>query len=135
VSSSKQIFESILRKHGNVYCVWTGNPLLQYEVDHLIPFSIWKNNDLWNLFPSSKRTNNQKRDKIPSVEMINKRRDSIFYYWDLLNLDQPVRFLKEIQISLLGKNEPKNWKETAFNHLTNSCNYLINQRGYSEWNI
>lgn len=135
VTESKQIFKSILQKEGKVYCVWTGKPITQYDVDHLIPFSVWKNNDLWNLLPSETKTNNKKRDKIPSSDLIEKRKDLILHYWELLNDNQPQRFQKEIQISLLGNNSNSNWKEIAFIHLQNSCNYLINKRGYSEWKI
>jgi len=135
VAESKQIFKSILRNEGNVFCVWTGKPITSYDVDHLIPFSVWKNNDLWNLLPSEAKTNNNKRDKIPSIELIESRKESILYYWELLNQHQPQRFQKEIQISLLGNNPFSTWQETAFEHLQISCNYLINNRGYAEWKI
>lgn len=135
VAESKQIFKSILKKEGKVFCVWTGKPIISYDVDHLIPFSIWKNNDLWNLLPSEAKTNNQKRDKIPSIELIERRKDLIFHYWDLLNENQPLRFQKEIQIAFLGNNTFSAWQETAFEHLQSSCNYLISNRGYAEWKI
>lgn len=135
VAESKQIFKSILKNQGNVFCVWTGKSITSYDVDHLIPFSVWKNNDLWNLLPSQAKTNNDKRDKIPSIELIERRKDSILHYWELLYQHQPQRFQKEIQISLLGNNSFTNWQETAFVHLQNSCNYLISNRGFAEWKI
>lgn len=135
VAESKLIFKSILKKEGKVYCVWTGKPITSYDVDHMIPFSVWKNNDLWNLLPSDVKTNNQKRDKIPSIGLIERRKDLIFHYWDLLNENQPQRFQKEIQIALLGNNTFPTWKEPAFEHLQSSCNYLISNRGYAEWKI
>ncbi|KAF0236950.1 MAG: hypothetical protein FD181_2366 [Prolixibacteraceae bacterium] len=135
VAESKQIFKSILKKEGKVYCVWTGNPITNYDVDHVIPFSVWKNNDLWNLLPSDAKTNNQKRDKIPSIELIERRKDLIFHYWNLLNENQPHRFQKEIQVALLGNNIFSTWQDTAFKHLQRSCNYLISNRGYAEWKI
>lgn len=135
LTESKQIFRSILLKEGKVYCVWSGKAILKYDVDHLIPFSIWKNNDLWNLLPSDAKTNNQKRDKIPSADLIEKRKDQIFHYWNLLNEKQPVRFQKEMQVSLLGKNTSKEWQVSAINHLQDTCNYLISKRGYQEWRI
>lgn len=135
IKESKKIFESILNKQGRVYCVWTGDPILKYQVDHLIPFSIWKNNDLWNLLPSKPVINYQKRDKIPSCQLIKNRKDLIIHYWELLNNYQFERFQKEIQISLLGNISNINWQEKAFEHLQNSCEYLINNRGYIEWKI
>jgi hypothetical protein len=135
LTESKQIFRSILLKEGKVFCVWSGKAISKYDVDHLIPFSIWKNNDLWNLLPSDAKTNNLKRDKIPSAELIEKRKDQIFYYWNLLNEKQPVRFQKEIQVSLLGQNISKEWQASAINHLQDTCNYLISKRGYQEWRM
>ena len=135
VLESKKLYESILKKEGNVYCVWTGKAIARYDVDHMIPFSVWKNNDLWNLLPSQSTTNNQKRDKIPSADLIDKRKDLIIQYWELLHTNRPQRFQKEIQVALLGNNPFINWHKTAINQLQSSCNYLISNRGYEAWNI
>lgn len=135
LTESKQIFRSILLKEGKVYCVWSGKSIPRYDIDHMIPFSIWKNNDLWNLLPSDAKTNKHKRDKIPSPELIEKRKDQIFYYWDLLNARQPDRFQKEIQISLLGRNISDQWHASALNHLQRTCDYLITKRGFEEWRM
>lgn len=135
VAESKNIYKSILKKEGKVYCVWTGKSISRYDIDHLIPFSVWKNNDLWNLLPSQTTTNNQKRDKIPAPDLIERRKDLILYYWDLLNQNQPQRFQKEMQVALLGNNQFSSWQQTAIKQLQSSCNYLISNRGFDEWNI
>lgn len=133
VAESKLIYKSILRNEGKVFCVWTGKAISSYDVDHLIPFSVWKNNDLWNLLPSHSKTNNQKRDKIPSVDLIEKRKDLILHYWELINENQSQRFKKEIQVSLLGNNPFPTWRKSAIKQLQSSCDYLISKRGYEEW--
>jgi hypothetical protein len=135
VTESKNIYRSILKKEGKVYCVWTGKSINRYDVDHMIPFSVWKNNDLWNLLPSQSTTNNQKRDKIPSPDLIERRKDLILYYWNLIKHNQPQRFQKEMQVALLGNNPFTAWQETAIQQLQSSCEYLISNRGYDEWNI
>lgn len=135
VAESKQIYKSILKKVGKVYCVWTGDSINSYDVDHMIPFSVWKNNDLWNLLPSTKTKNKQKRDKIPSPDLIERRKDLILYYWDLINQNQPERFQKEMQVALLGNNPFSYWQQNAIQQLQNSCNYLISNRGFDEWDI
>ncbi len=135
VAESKNIYKSILKKEGKVYCVWTGKSISRYDVDHMIPFSVWKNNDLWNLLPSQSTTNNQKRDKIPSPLLIERRKDLILYYWDLIHQNQPQRFQKEMQVALLGINPFTAWQENAIHQLQTSCDYLISNRGYDEWNI
>jgi len=136
ISESKRIYKEILKREGQVYCVWTGKKIASYDIDHLIPFSIWKNNDLWNLLPSDSKTNNQKRDKIPSPELIEKQKSLIVDYWEILNESQTQRFNKEIQIALLGNNSfASSWQETGIKQLQSSCEYLISNRGYEEWNI
>ena len=135
VEESKKIYRTILTNEGKVFCVWTGKEITKYDVDHMIPFSVWKNNDLWNLLPSQATTNNQKRDKIPSVELIEKRKDLILHYWELINQHQSQRFQKEIHIALMGNNPMTKWHENAIAQLKNNCNYLITNRGYEEWKM
>jgi hypothetical protein len=135
IADSKKIYNEILNREGTVFCVWTGKKISSYDVDHMIPFSVWKNNDLWNLLPSEPKTNNQKRDKIPSADLIEKRKDLILQYWELINERQAQRFKKEIQVALLGNDSFAAWQQTGIKQLQNSCTYLISNRGYEEWKI
>ncbi|MBK9793153.1 MAG: hypothetical protein IPP60_08630 [Sphingobacteriales bacterium] len=135
VAESKQIYKTILKKEGQVLCVWTGKAITSYDVDHMIPFSVWKNNDLWNLLPSQSKTNNQKRDKIPSPDLIENSKDLILHYWELINKNQSQRFQKEIRVALLGNSSNTGWQKAAIKQLQSSCNYLIANRGYEEWKI
>jgi CRISPR/Cas system Type II protein with McrA/HNH and RuvC-like nuclease domain len=66
IAESKTLYRTILKADGKVRCVWSGDTIARYDIDHIIPFTIWKNNDLWNLLPARPDFNNQKRDKIPS---------------------------------------------------------------------
>lgn len=133
ISESKRIYKEILQKQGSVYCVWTGKKIAKYDIDHLIPFSVWKNNDLWNLLPSDARINNQKRDKIPSPEIIERQKNLILDYWGIIHEYQTIRFQKEIQVALLGNQAFDTWKDVGISQLQNSCNYLIENRGFEEW--
>lgn len=135
IAESKRIYREVLQRIGNVYCVWTGRKLANYDIDHLIPFSVWKNNDLWNLLPSDSRINNQKRDKIPSPKIIERQKNLILDYWEIINENQTIRFQKEIQIALLGNHSFDSWKNIGISQLQNSCNYLIEKRGFEEWKI
>lgn len=133
ILESKKLYKEILQQHGEVKCVWTNKPLLKFDIDHLIPFSVWKNNDLWNLLPSDPITNNKKRDKIPAPELIESQKDIILDYWQILNDHQSVRFKKEMQIALLGNSEFNHWKIKGIEQLKDSCSYLINKRGFEQW--
>ncbi len=135
IKESKKLYKDILKKEGKVYCVWTGRKISNYDIDHLIPFSVWKNNDLWNLLPSDSKINNQKRDKIPSPELIEKQKNLIIDYWGIINEHQSNRFQKEIQVALLGNYSFDMWKNNGISQLQKSCNYLIENRGFEEWKI
>lgn len=134
IKISKNLYKKLLSDTGNVNCVWSGIKLNNYDIDHIIPFAIYKNNDLWNLLPAKKELNNNKRDKIPSLETLKKSKDLIIHYWEIIEAKQRENFLEQIQISLLGKHSTEKWQNTAFNQLLNTSKYLIETRGYQEWN-
>lgn len=135
VRESKKLYRDMLVQNKTVPCVWTGKKISKYDVDHIIPFSIWKNNDLWNLLPSGSTINNQKRDKIPSPKLIEKQKDIILEYWETIYQRHPQRFERELKLSLLGNASLENWKEIGIQQLKKSCDYLIKTRGFEEWTI
>jgi hypothetical protein len=135
IRESKKLYKEILQNQGNVYCVWSGRKLTNCDIDHLIPFSVWKNNDLWNLLPSDSKINNQKRDKIPTPEVIERQKNLIIDYWEIIHEHQSQRFQKEFQVALLGNLSFDSWKNSGITQLQNSCNYLIENRGFEGWKI
>lgn len=135
IQESKKTYKNLLQKQGKIFCVWTGKAITNYDIDHMIPFSIFKNNDLWNLLPAQPTTNNNKRNKIPSPNLLEKRKDLILHYWELLNKNQTSRFQKEIQVALIGNHPHTNWQNTAITQLQNTCQYLITNRGFEQWEI
>ena len=135
VDESKKIYNQILQKEGEVRCVWSNLPIQRFDVDHVIPFSVWKNNDLWNLLPAKASINNGKRDKIPTPEQLIKSKELIFHYWDLMSQSQTLRFNREIKVTLLGSNQPANWHQSALDQLQSSCRHLITQRGFEPWEL
>jgi hypothetical protein len=99
-----------------------------------LPFSVWKNNDLWNLLPASNRVNLDKKDKIPKPEFIDERKSAIKHYWNLLRKEYPKKFVREFSISLTGIPDPQlDWQEIAIEHLKEKCAYLIDVRGFDAW--
>lgn len=135
VAESKRIYKEILQREGAVYCVWTGKKIKSYDIDHLIPFSIWKNNDLWNLLPAASKINSQKRDKIPSPNIIEKQKNLILDYWEMMHKYHQKRFQKEIQVALLGNKSFSSWKNDGIIQLQNCCADLIENRGFEGWPI
>lgn len=115
-------------------CVWSGKLLTPKtsDIDHVLPFSVWFNNDLWNLLPANKKINNQKRDKIPSPELVEKRADTILWYWKLYDERWHRKFRDELHVSL-GCNQENCFYEKALEALMQKSFYLINDRGYEPY--
>jgi hypothetical protein len=55
-------------------CPWTGKTLREptdYDLDHLMPVSVYPINEMWNLVPTDRRFNQHvKRDRLPSRDMM-----------------------------------------------------------------
>lgn len=139
LADARAIYSSVIDREASIRCAWSGKAISSsgaMHVDHLLPFSIWKNNDLWNLLPATGSVNNQKRDRIPDSQFLRSRKEPIIGYWDLLHDHWPHRFEREIEVSLLGMDAlGGDWPDHAFDQLSEKCDYLINIRGYQPWSI
>jgi hypothetical protein len=112
-------------------CVWTGRTLgRNFDVDHVLPFSLWRNNDLWNLLPADPRVNRDKRDSLPTHTLLKRRREAIMGYWDILHRSNPVRF--EHEISRLA-GTPGVDLSNSFNVMLESVEVTALQRGCLRW--
>ncbi|MDP7034864.1 MAG: HNH endonuclease domain-containing protein, partial [Planctomycetota bacterium] len=116
----------------DLQCTWTGRPITRFEVDHLIPFSLWRNNDLWNLVPASPDANQKKRDKLPSRQLLQTRQDTIFHYWETTRNELPTRFLRESTV-FSGTENPS--LETLFLALQESVEFTALQRNCARWEL
>jgi SAM-dependent methyltransferase/SOS-response transcriptional repressor LexA len=116
-------------------CVWTDRKLSDcFEVDHAMPFSLWRNNDLWNLLPASTRANQEKRDKLPSYNLLQQQRDSIIHCWRGLEEAFSERFRNEAQ-SLMGRQpiDQARWEIQLFNRFVEAFEITATQRGAERW--
>lgn len=135
---SEKIFKKFKEEKSQLECIWSGKSITSdLNIDHMLPFSVWKNNDLWNLMPSKEIINKRKRDKIPSIELLEKRKDQIIYYWEFLRDIEKNGFEKEVKVSLVTNSDfqKMNWKNLAFESLKDKCQYLIETRGFEKFNI
>jgi len=139
VSDAKIVYHQMFCEDQSIDCVWSGKKIKTFEsvhIDHLIPFTIWKNNDLWNLLPASGDVNNKKRDKIPAPDFVDERSDSICRYWDILHNAYQPRFDREASLSLIGTVPIRSdWHEIALENVKAKCEYLIDVRGFDEWRL
>jgi SAM-dependent methyltransferase len=92
VADAKNVYLEMPSKE----CVWSGISINKsFDVDHVLPFSLWRNNDLWNLLPAAPKVNREKRDRLPTNALLKRRRDTILTYWEALHQDSPKRFEHE----------------------------------------
>jgi len=131
VSDARRYFQSLPDR----VCVWSDRSLkTDFAVDHAMPFSLWRNNDLWNLFPAAPGINANKSDKLPTYGMLNFRRDTIIHYWRGLDSALGERFAREAQ-TLLGRDTftPGNWESHLFSRFVEAFEVTANQRGAERW--
>lgn len=115
MDQSRKVYESL----EELECVWSGKNLedRRFEVDHIIPFTLWRNNDLWNMMPAEPKYNLLKSDKLPGHELLVKRKEQIIYYWEATRQRLQDRFQKESErfssdYYLFGRNS--NWQGKLF---------------------
>jgi SAM-dependent methyltransferase len=115
-------------------CAWTGTRMTKsFAVDHIIPFSLWHNNDLWNLVPVTQPVNISKSDKLPTRELLQKRRDCIIGYWEVLRSVYKPRFDHEA-LRLIGQNNLfECWQTPVFQAVSNAVEFTALQRGNERW--
>lgn len=131
VNAAKTFYDALPDKR----CVWSDNKIInKYDLDHAIPFSLWKNNDLWNLLPADEKVNKNKKDKLPKREVIKKRQDCIVYYWSLIKEEFPVRFKYETE-KIVGKKsyDKNNWENKLFATFAEAVEFTAIQRGVDRW--
>jgi hypothetical protein len=125
---ARKMFSSLDR----LECVWTGVSLRDnFDVDHMIPFDLWHNNDVWNLLPASKTANSKKSNKLPSTHILRSRKDCIVSYWELLRDKNCQRFDKEAETLIVIPTA--NWQNPLFSQLCNAVEITALQRGVGRW--
>ncbi|MCC5944265.1 MAG: hypothetical protein JJT94_04970 [Bernardetiaceae bacterium] len=130
-------FQRKLKESGSLKCVWSGKNIRQnLHIDHVLPFSIWRNNDLWNLMPTYSKINSQKSNKIPTAALLKERKEYIIRYWRILFEANPQIFEQEITQNLIVIEDfqEANWIDIAFQKLLYASDYLIQKRGFESWN-
>lgn len=118
------------------HCVWSGRELSQRSlaVDHVIPFALWGNNDLWNLVPAHAAVNGDKSDKLPAGALLLDCRGAILQNWCLLRDAMPDAFDAQAQ-HLLGLRPTRGdgWRGELFARLREAVEVTALQRGVERW--
>ena len=114
-------------------CTWTSKQIHQLNIDHVIPYSLWYNNDLWNLLPAEAAINGKKSDAIPHPQAIINSAENITRYWEVLRSKQEPLFLRQMRKSLTGNLYGSGWPRDAISKLAKVCDELISVRGLKSW--
>lgn len=137
IADSLKFYEHLRAQRIPLHSVWSGRKISadELDLDHLIPFSVWKNNHLWNILPSTQGENSQKSDRIPDPALLIAQKDRITGYWSQMMAYYPELFTRQIQYALVGSAfDPERWQDQAFESLVNKCRYMTEVLGYSSWN-
>jgi SAM-dependent methyltransferase/5-methylcytosine-specific restriction endonuclease McrA len=121
---------------GLKHCVWSGRVLSRdrLAIDHVIPFALWGNNDLWNLLPTHAAINGQKSDKLPAAELLVERRQPIVESWTLLRDAMPEAFNRQAEQLLGSKPRPGDaWRQDLFARMRQAVEETALQRGVERW--
>lgn len=135
-TNEMKLFYEKLHVRESLSSVWSGNRITgDLNVDHVLPYSLWKNNDLWNLLPTNFKDNHDKNDKIPAPELLLRQKELMIYYWELIFKHYPIRFQQETQVALLGTVlfDSKNWQQTCMDSLISKCRFMIEVKGYEAY--
>ncbi len=132
---TSEVRQALSNSH-NLQCVWTGKPLRRdYAIDHVIPYAVWGNNDLWNLLPALPQVNLAKSDALPARPLLIKRKDVIIDYWQRyaqISEFQP-RFAIQIRRALNCDPNRPDWPYLAFAGLEEIIERTATTRGLPRW--
>lgn len=126
---------NLYKRIGVSECVWSNKPIQnQFDVDHVIPFVLWRNNDLWNLLPARHEENNAKRDKLPTQRLLQRRRDAVIGHWEALRTAFPERFDREAA-NLCGVPHfaQRDWQAGLFSRFSEAVEFTAVQRSVPRW--
>lgn len=123
----------IFGNRDSLECVWTGKKIKNdFHVDHVIPYSLWHNNDLWNLLPASPKANSSKSDRLPTRRLLNDRKEVIRHYWNIIETSYPARFSFEVK-RFTGMAGETGMYDELFSAVAGAVEITAVQRGVERW--
>ena len=132
---ARKVYDNYKKDYGELKSVWSSNKISTYEVDHVIPYSIYSNNDLWNLLPASKNENRSKSDMLVSTELINKQKNQIITYWEYMKENATDRFEHEVYSSFNLDPISNSWKDKLILAISEQLEITSSIRGLKRWSV
>ena len=131
-----QVQDRLTRQNQSLQCVWSGSRLREsFEIDHCFPWSRWYNNDLWNLLPTSRSANNEKRERLPSAALMHEARERIKSWWELAFAEESLQrqFMTEAQCALPLVGEGSQSLDRVYDGMLYQRARLKMDQGLVEW--
>jgi hypothetical protein len=117
----------VLERHPQK-CVWSGRATNPMHIDHMLPYSVTKNNGLWNLAPVLASVNQRKSDKIPASELISASEMRISDVWSQFESEYDNLFWQEVYEGLgVSRNDGMS---AAITSSKQRSDYLVRTRGF-----
>lgn len=132
---ARKIYDQYKEDFHELKSVWSSTNISTYEVDHVLPYSIYSNNDLWNLLPASKNENASKSDKLVTTNLINKQKNTIITYWEYMKEKATARFEHEVYSSFNIDPVSNNWKDNLILALSEQLEITSSIRGLKRWEV
>ncbi len=125
---------ALYRSRSDLVCAWSGKRLSQdFDVDHIIPFSVRHDSSIWNLVPAAKDVNASKSDKLPTIEALAGAEGRLVDEWRHLRDWNARRFDADAHKLLPGATQQKNWEERLFRALVQTIEYTATLRDVERW--
>lgn len=126
VQRQQRVAAGIFAELPNLRCVWSERaiPPGKLAMDHVLPFSIWLNNDLWNLQPSHTSVNSAKSDGVPSTRLLRTREAALVDNWRIAHDAEPQLFRYEVERTL-GSFNKHGWEMQLFEHLRGKAEMAV----------
>ncbi len=135
---ARTVYLERLRSRGLV-CVWSDVQLTDrtLDVDHVIPWTKSRSNDLWNLLPAESSVNRGKSDRLPSAALLYERRNRVFEDWTLLADRYEALFFAQAASAfpaagLSAVREPR-WETKLFDALLEATDTVALQYHADRW--
>mgnify|MGYP001066755479 CR=1 FL=1 len=97
-----------------------------------MPIALRKDSSLWNLVPASRRANNSKKDKLPTLEVLDSSLGRVVEDWLRVSEWEPDRFAHDA-LRLTGAAMGSNWERVLFSVLMEAVETTATLRGVERW--
>ncbi|ACS79718.1 HNH endonuclease domain-containing protein [Maridesulfovibrio salexigens] len=133
-NEARNLIKEILQHGEKVFCIYSGKPLpKKYDMDHLLPYAIFFNNDLWNLVPSLPTVNNKKSNKIITLDTLDESKSRLFAFWNQTRSVAEEQFCSELEATLQIDPLKSNWEQKTFSVVSKQAELTAQFRGLPRW--